>query len=280
MHNFFHEAEFEEKHRSDIPGQLKLFEDEIPDNRSRNEWSSSQSIVTLLETITASLPTGDVYLFGGMIRDLAVFGKAGFTSDIDLVVSGDFDQVKPLLNSYKVEKNKFGGYRFSVGKRPVDIWRAEDTWAIKQGLVKYNGIASLTETTVLNWDGILMNWRTKRFLHAPSYFEDISNRTLDVVLIENPNPLGMVVRVLRHLLHKDAKKIRVRAVDYLNRETNKYSFADLKDHELASYGNSMIEKSAYDFFRSIEQNPTVDMHHRFNRVKDMFGHGFLFEDSK
>ncbi len=128
-------------------------------------------IAEFLDFITAALPDGDVYLFGGVLRDLALLGNKGFDSDIDLVVEGNWHDCARYLESYGAAKNKFGGFRLSVDGWPIDIWNARETWAIKQGLVEYRSIFSLTETTVLNWDAILMNWRTRLFIHRPNYLE-------------------------------------------------------------------------------------------------------------
>ena len=52
-----------------------------------------------------------------------------------------------------------------------------------------------------------MNWDTKQFIHKKEYFDDLINRHLEIVLEFNPNPLGMFVRVLRHLIQKNAESI-------------------------------------------------------------------------
>ena len=122
----------------------------------------SQSVGNFLNLISDAMPNGNVYLFGGVLRDLALLGRKGFNSDIDLVVEGDWSHFVSYLQSLKAHKNKFGGYRLMVDGWPIDIWNAKETWAIKQGFVLYKGIASLTDTTVLNWDAILMNWRTRK----------------------------------------------------------------------------------------------------------------------
>ncbi|HFD32136.1 MAG TPA: hypothetical protein ENJ28_05425 [Gammaproteobacteria bacterium] len=221
-----------------------------------------QDTITLpwfLDFVTDALPSGDVYLFGGVLRDLALSGKKGFNSDVDLVVEGDWDHLVAYLRKFGAELNKFGGYRLAIGEWPVDIWHAESTWAIRHGLVKYQGISSLTATTVLNWDAILMNWRTKSFIFRHGYFEDIGMRRLDIVLEENPNPLGMLVRVLRHLYLKDAMQITIRAVRYIAKQTKIYSYKQLKDAELKSYKNSIIEHKIYNFFHLIDVSDRMDI---------------------
>ncbi len=211
----------------------------------------SKSIAEFLDFITAALPDGDVYLFGGVLRDLALLGNKGFVSDIDLVVEGNWHDCARYLESYGAAKNKFGGFRLSVDGWPIDIWNAPETWAIKQGLVEYRSIFSLTETTVLNWDAILMNWRTRLFIHRPNYLERLRARVLDIVLENNPNPLGMAVRVFRHLSLKDARKVTVAAAEYLSQSANRYSFDLIHESELRSYGNSVVEQKTHRFFKHL-----------------------------
>jgi predicted nucleotidyltransferase len=99
--------------------------------------TAANSVAEFLNLVSASVPDGDVYLFGGVLRDLALYGKKGFKSDIDLVVEGDWSDLVSYIDHIGARKNKFGGYRLIVGEWPVDIWNAEETWAIKQGHVAY-----------------------------------------------------------------------------------------------------------------------------------------------
>lgn len=231
--------------------QLSLSFEEQSNSKELFE-TPSQNIVSFLDFVCAAVPLGDVYLFGGIIRDLALFGRKGFNSDVDLVVEGEWSSLIPYIESLGAEKNKFGGYRFYLDRLPVDIWQAKETWAFKEGLVEYKGIGSLPKTTVLNWDAILMDWRTRQFICQPEYFEDIKNRKLDVVLEQNPNPLGMAVRVFRHLWMKDAEKISVSAVKYLARTAKTFSFDEINQAEINSYGNAVIERLAHSFFEHID----------------------------
>lgn len=225
-------------------------------------------ISEFLDLISDAMPDGDMYLFGGVIRDIALFGKRGFSSDVDIVVEGDWKNCINYLQSIEAKKNKFGGYRLNIGSWPVDIWNARETWAIKEGFVKYEGIHSLTNTTVLNWDAILMNWRTKKFICKENYIELINNRILDIVLEENPNPLGMAVRVFRHLCIKDASKISLRAALYLANCTEKYSYDEISKSEFQSYGNIAIEPAIYKFFHYISKSSDIDAHEKFRAAED------------
>ncbi|MEW8052596.1 MAG: hypothetical protein AB2792_14585 [Candidatus Thiodiazotropha sp.] len=222
------------------------------------------NVVDFLEFLVDSLPTGNIYLFGGVLRDLALLGKRGFNSDLDLVADGEWKNCTRYLEHIGAKRNKFGGYRLTIAGWPIDIWGSKDTWAIKQGLVTYNGIYSLTKTTVLNWDAILMNWRTKTFIYRDRYLSDLNDRLLDIILEDNPNPLGMAVRVFRHLCSKDARKITIRAAEYLGKCTVMYSFNDLKNSEIKSYGNSVIEPAVYLFFSKYREDNNKSINDRYS----------------
>jgi hypothetical protein len=201
--------------------------------------------------VADAIPGGGLYLFGGVLRDLALFGRRGFHSDIDLVVDGDWDHCMRYLELFSPSRNRFGGYRLNVANWPIDIWNARDTWAVRVGLVEYRGIGSLTQTTVLNWDAILMNWRSGSFVCAPTYLEQIRDRVLDIVLPDNPNPLGTAVRVFRHLCMKDARKLSVAAARFLGEAAQSYSYSDIRGEELRAYGSVEVLEPIYRLFQHV-----------------------------
>jgi len=254
--------------KTDNPDQLPLeFPSEV-DNHEDIEVGF-KSIGAFLDYTVDAMPDGEVYIFGGVIRDMALFGKRGFNSDFDLVVEGDWSNLVSHLNHINAKKNKFGGFRLKVCGWPVDIWNAKDTWAIKQGIVPYEGILSLTKTTVLNWDGILMNWRTKSFIHGSNYFDDITSRTMDIVLEENPNPKGMAVRVFRHLCEKSARRITPSVASYLAKVTKNYSFECLREAEIKSYKNSAILEGVYRYFKYIDLSKGDSIEHPYSLAKNI-----------
>ena len=230
--------------------------------------SPANCVSEFLDLFSSALPDGNVYIFGGLLRDMALYGKKGFNSDIDLVAEGSWGHCVDFLEYCGASKNKFGGYRLKVGDWPIDIWNARETWAIKCGLVKYLGIQSLTKTTMLNWDAILMNWRTKNFISCEDYLDAVKERKLDIVLEKNPNPLGMAVRVFRHLCLKDPKKISPSAAIYLANCTSQYSFNKLRNSEFCSYGNTVMEQAIYKFFERIKQHENLGIEKRFNIARD------------
>lgn len=227
------------------------------------------NIVEFLDFLTDSVPDGEIYLFGGVLRDLALLGGRGFNSDVDLVVEGDWLGCAKYLARIGAHRNKFGGYRTKIGEWEVDIWNAKETWAIREGLVEYKSILSLTETTVLNWDAILMNWRTKNFICKHNYLEQTQARILDIVLERNPDPEGMAVRVFRHLCTKDAKSLTSKAIAYLANSAALFSFQELAAREIKSYGKSIIDPALYRFCVCLKENERLDMSMRIELAGQM-----------
>lgn len=254
-------------------GQLEI---DFPGGENRHIGGFPDSSVSeFLDFVADIAPASGVYLFGGLLRDVALYGKRGFNSDVDVVIDGDWQSVKNFLSKKGAQMNKFGGFRINVNGWPVDIWNAKETWAIKEGYVSFNGISSLIDTTILNWDGILMNWKEKNFIFREDYFDELKSLTLDIVLEKNPKPKGMAVRVFRHMCSKDARHVTVKAVKYIAEATKKYSFYDLKNSEISSYGESFIEPSMYSFFRKLSAEDSDNLRYSAKKViEDMETQGW------
>ncbi len=94
-----------------------------------------------------------------------------------------------------------------------------------------------------------MDWRSKSILLDFKYIENIKNKHLDIVLSENPDPIGMAVRIFRQISKKQAETITPKVVDYLSNFTKNFSYNMLTDRERLSYGNNCIESIDYRFFK-------------------------------
>ena len=234
----------------------------------------SSSVIAFLDFLRDALPAGNVYLFGGVLRDLAMFGRKGFTSDIDLVIDGEWGHVKSYLRSVDASHNRFGGFRLMVDGWPIDLWSAKDTWAIQRGFVQYTSIWSLTKTTILNWDAILLNWATKRILCGPDYFTDVQERTMDIVLTENPNPIGAAIRAFRHLCMNDAKKITIEATKFLCSAAQQFSTREIVEIEASSHYHRVIDPAVIRFFREVDTSTNRSIRLSFSdRSRDKKIHG-------
>lgn len=247
----------------DAQEQADLFDNPYIVADKRNVSAPTASMHEFLDYVCDALPLGELYLFGGVLRDMAMFGRRGFASDIDLVVEGDWRHLTRYLEKLGASRNRFGGFRLYVEGCPVDIWAACETWAIREGLVSYRGIESLTRTTILNWDAILFNWRTRVVICPPNYFSDIQRCLMDVVLTKNPNPLGAAVRAFRHLCSKEAE-LTENAARYLGDAARCYSHEAIVRKEIASYPGRMIDPVVLRFFEQMDTSSDAVIHRQLH----------------
>lgn len=247
----------------DAQEQADLFDNPYIVADKRNVSAPTASMHEFLDYVCDALPLGELYLFGGVLRDMAMFGRKGFASDIDLVVEGDWSHLTRYLEKLGASRNRFGGFRLYVEGCPVDIWAACETWAIREELVPYRGIESLTRTTILNWDAILFNWRTRVVVCPPNYFSDIQRCLMDVVLTKNPNPLGAAVRAFRHLCSKKAE-LTENAARYLSDAARCYSPEAIVRKEIASYPGRMIDPVVLRFFEQMDTNSDAVIHRQLH----------------
>lgn len=201
-----------------------------------------------------------VYVFGGLVRDIGLFGLRDFSSDIDLVVETDRKSLVNALsklNNQTVVENKFGGFRIAHGAWCFDIWCARDTWAIKNRLVKYDDITSLLKTTFLSWDSALFDVRKQNLICNNDYLENLVNGSLDIVLQDSPNELGSMVRLTRAIYGKGAKELKVNALDTLKTYFKKYSFEEIISYECQSYSKLFLDLSKLESLRNdVESMPS------------------------
>ncbi|EGQ9932833.1 hypothetical protein ACXHQJ_16585 [Vibrio vulnificus] len=188
----------------------------------------------------------DVYAFGGLVRDIGLFGVRDFSSDVDLVVEASRPVLKKaisVLPKSSVTENKFGGFRIKQGAWDIDIWCARDTWAIKNNLVTYRDVTSLLQTTFLSWDSALFDIRNQSLICQHGYLDDLNNGSLDIVLKESPNELGSMVRLTRAIYSKGAKELKSNALEVLEYYLGKYADQDIVAYEMNSYHKVFLSLS-------------------------------------
>lgn len=80
----------------------------------------------------------------------------------------------------------------------------------------------------------------------------LTEQKMAIVLRQNPNPLGMFTRVLRHLLQKEALYISFDTIEYLHAATKQFGFNQVHAYEKQSYGRLFITRDDYDVFNKYE----------------------------
>ncbi|MFP6844040.1 MAG: hypothetical protein VB958_02370 [Thalassolituus sp.] len=200
----------------------------------------------LNEMISKLGESGEVYVFGGVLRDIALKGVGRFDSDIDLVIDSSETPLIDIIQKYCPERNKFGGYRFIHDRWRVDIWNVKDTWAFRNGLVEYKGVESLLSTTISNWDRILYRWSDRRLIVPDEYFRDLADGFLDVILTSNPNKIGLYAKLLKCYFEKNARILSPLASVLLLSAVEELTYEQIKSYELSAYGRSYVNEVAFE----------------------------------
>lgn len=167
--------------------------------------SSTHARGEVLETLARLTHFGRIVVFGGAIRDLALHGNREFPSDIDIVVeSADEELLSACMSEMSAIRNRFGGYRFATTKWKFDVWRLEDTWALREGHVSGRTAEALPATTFFDWDAIAYDFTNRQLIVRDDYFDRLRIGIVDINLEPNPNPVGNAKRALDIYRHGSA----------------------------------------------------------------------------
>ena len=233
---------------SDLTQRVRRFLD--------NERQGDALLARLLDSLNRR---AEVYLFGGVLRDIALYGIRGLESDIDLVYEGTVREVDLSAEGFKVDKTMFGGFRAKTLHWVVDFWDAERTWALRNHIVEYQRIESLLKTTITNWESILYSVSDDRLLCDTNYFKDLNSGYLHVVLDSNPNPLGMSVKLIRTYAHKGVTELSTQAASCIEQALDRYSFDELSSYEQAHFRQGYIDQAVYDELNNSQSIRIHDM---------------------
>lgn len=226
-----------------------------------------------MQMLSFLLEKGDVLAFGGVVRDIALYGVKSFSSDLDLIFVGNRDHFHNELQQ-KGKKNKFGGYRLKVGDWDIDVWHIEDTWAFKHRKANYKNELSLLDTTIMSWDSVLYSLSKNRVYCHDGYFEDLAKGYLDLVLFDNPNKFGAMIRIMRCFVLKEATVFSPRIIEFLNENLCQHSIDEILDSEKRSYHNTYLNRNICLYIAKVmSENKGSFLPaylQRYNKTNDMF----------
>lgn len=136
----------------------------------------------------------EVYLFSGAIRNYFIGKKDEKLRDIDFVIIDKFD-IENLFSEYSITKNSFDGYKIIIDDLTIDLWVMERTWGLNYGQLtfEFNKLEYLPNTTFFNFSSILYSMNNKYFIVGKPFLKFLRDKTLDVVLEENPFPSLCIV---------------------------------------------------------------------------------------
>lgn len=132
---------------------------------------------------------GDVYLIGGVLREIKDNGKILSLRDVDIILNTEREkEYEDFLKEYAPEINRFGGYKIQCQDLIVDIWLLRQTWAYSANIIKCDRkdyLRLLPKTVFLNMDSIVYDMRNDRW-YDTEYRKAMETKILDVVLEDNP----------------------------------------------------------------------------------------------
>lgn len=140
-------------------------------------------------------------LFGGVLRDLAIFGPAAQPRDIDVVVTGVSEALLfATLQPFVQRRTRFGGLQLSSAGVEVDLWPLESTWGLTHLRIFRPSFADLPNTTFLDIEavvaGVPLRGQEPGPFHEAGFFDSIERRTIDINLEANPYPLLCLAKSL------------------------------------------------------------------------------------
>lgn len=142
----------------------------------------------------------NVAIVGGMVRDFARVGSAGFNSDVDLVVDAPAGEVADMANTAGARVNAFGGYSIEKQGWSIDFWALETTWAIREGHVHGDRLEDFTRSTFFDFDAIMYDVRRRRIICDDNYLSRLNSGEMEINLRPNPTIVGNLFRAIRRVL--------------------------------------------------------------------------------
>lgn len=235
------------------------------------DFASTEAAAVVRRLATA----GEAAILGGMIRDIALHGSRGFSSDLDLVVDHlSRKELERLIQGINHRRNRFGGYRLDTGRWRLDVWLLPHTWAVYEGLVKAENLSDLVHTTFFNWDSAVFVINSCHLSLSKDYLPNIHGKYLDLILEKNPNDLGAVVRTLR-FLRREQPVLAPKLSSYLARNLQRFDSETLLAAERKSYHLNSLSPQFIQDVRSRVWRTGEGLHSSFstNSQLDMFEEG-------
>lgn len=210
----------------------------------RNFISSKNGAMRLLrqEIVEPLKELGHLYVIGGLIRDIAIYGpKYRPSSDIDMVVRCHDADLKKFANKIGAKRNRFGGYGIGGPAYRADFWAYHNTWALKNQFVKMRGPQDLWKATFFDWDAVVYGVSERKVWAIDKYLERINAGRLGINLRPNPSALGSVVRSARRLMLWDARP-NATLLHFLEENLKCFDWGDIVTAEKNAFHGSFLDE--------------------------------------
>jgi hypothetical protein len=137
-------------------------------------------------------------LFGGLIRDLMVFGIRRYPRDVDVVLSNaTTDQLLNEDSFQDFKLNRFGGVHVNINRWSFDVWPLDKTWRFTVDDSLIATPANLPRTTFLDVEAIAVTLNGPHRIgriYSVGFFQAIKKQCIDINYEENPFPSLCAVR--------------------------------------------------------------------------------------
>jgi len=180
----------------------------------------------------------EAVVFGGVLRDLALYGPSERPRDVDIVANCSPSELSSWLSNFPVQQNRFGGFSVRMHKWNFDIWTLRETWAFSTGSMEPT-FENLPKTTFFNIEGIAAQLNAtpghKRALYSFGFAEAISSKILDINFEPNPFPQLCIVRGLLTATRHDLD-LSPRLAHYIATRADRRDIAEIMNVQFRHYG--------------------------------------------
>jgi len=191
--------------------------------------------------------------FGGVPRDLVLYGPSKRPRDVDIVVGCSLQELTSVLAAFPLQRTRFGGFRITFDKWSFDIWSLSNTWAFASGYMNAT-FDNLPKTTFFNVEAIATQFNTRprkrRSVYSFGFPDAISSRVLDINFEPNPFPQLCIIRGLvtaaRHRF-----QLSPRLAHYMLEQANRTEIAEIMHAQFAHYG--VVHLRAEDIVRWLDR---------------------------
>jgi hypothetical protein len=176
--------------------------------------------------------------FGGVLRDLVLYGPSKRPRDVDIVVDCSSEDLSSALASFPFQRTRFGGLRIPFRKWSFDIWPLRSTWAFAAGHMNAT-FENLPRTTFFNIEAVAVQFNTrprkKRSLYSFGFAKAISTRVLDINFEPNPFPQLCIIRgLLTAVCH--GFLLSPRLARYMLEQGDRTEIAEIMQAQFSHYG--------------------------------------------
>lgn len=178
-------------------------------------------------------------IVGGMVRDFARRGREGFSSDVDLVIDADPNDVAALAGQLNAKPNRFGGFSWVSGSWKIDFWALHTTWSYREGHAEISVLEDIIRCTFFDWDAVMYDLSTRTVFCDKAYLERLRSGCLDINLMATPSIQGNLLRAVRRLLLWDLEQ-GPRLAEFIDKHLDQESFAQIAATNRSLYGDTLV----------------------------------------